>query len=135
MFVTHYKNAVLARTLRPVALGAAILCFGVMSGLSGVSFAGVAESSLPQTLPDGGPNLTESWMRTGGARQLQCVRRAVPGTEILGGEMPGIAGDLGQIGVHIARADAVHLAIVTAPAKQLLSHPLHRQLQHQCMVR
>lgn len=68
MFVTHYKNAVLARTLRPVALGAAILCFGVMSGLSGVSFAGVAESSLPQTLPDGGPNLTEAWTRTGGAR-------------------------------------------------------------------
>ncbi|OXS29091.1 MAG: hypothetical protein BCS36_01315 [Desulfovibrio sp. MES5] len=68
MFVTHYKNAVLARTLRPVALGVAILCFGVTSGMSGVSFAGVAESSLPQTLPDGGPNLTEAWMRTGGAR-------------------------------------------------------------------
>lgn len=68
MFVTHYKNAVLARALRPVALGAAILCFGLTSGLSGVSFAGVAESSLPQTLPDGGPNLTEAWMRTGGAR-------------------------------------------------------------------
>ena len=68
MFVTHYKNAVLARTLRPLALGAAILCFGVMSDLSGLSFAGVAESSLPPTMPDGGPNLTEAWMRTGGAR-------------------------------------------------------------------
>ena len=68
MFVTRYKNAVLARSLRPVVLGAAILCFGVTSGLSGVSFAGVAESSLPQTLPDGGPNLTEAWTRTGGAR-------------------------------------------------------------------
>ena len=68
MFVTHYKNAVWARTLRAVALGSAILCFGITTGLSGVSLAGVAESSLPQTLPDGGPNLTESWMRTGGAR-------------------------------------------------------------------
>ena len=68
MYVTRYKNAVLARSLRPVVLGAAILCFGVTSGLSGVSFAGVAESSLPQTLPDGGPNLTEAWTRTGGAR-------------------------------------------------------------------
>lgn len=68
MFVTRYKNAVLARTLRPVALGAAILCFGVTSGLTGVSPAIAAESSLPQTLPNGSSNLTEIWMRSGGAR-------------------------------------------------------------------
>lgn len=68
MCVTRYKNAVLARTLRPVALGAAILCFGVMSGLTGVSPAIAAESSLPQTLPNGSSNLTEIWMRSGGAR-------------------------------------------------------------------
>ncbi|MBB5144526.1 hypothetical protein [Desulfovibrio intestinalis] len=68
MPMTVCKKTVIARTLRRTVLSAAVLCLSAVSGPFDVLPAQAAESSQPQTLPDGGANLNEAWMRNGGAR-------------------------------------------------------------------
>lgn len=68
MLMTVCKKTAIARALQRTLLSAAVLCLSAAPGPFDVLVAQAAESSLPQTMPDGGPNLTEAWMRNGGAR-------------------------------------------------------------------
>ncbi len=68
MPMTVCKKTVIARVLRRTVLSAAVLCLSAVPGPFDVLPAQAAESSQPQTLPDGGANLNEAWMRNGGAR-------------------------------------------------------------------
>ncbi|MFT4300858.1 MAG: hypothetical protein QM579_03810 [Desulfovibrio sp.] len=68
MPMTVCKKTVIARALCRTVLSAAVLCLSAAPGPLDVFPAQAAESSLPQTLPDGGANLNEAWMRNGGAR-------------------------------------------------------------------
>ena len=68
MPMTVCKKTAIALALRRTVLSAAVLCLSAVPGPLDVLPAQAAESSLPQTLPDGGANLNEAWMRNGGAR-------------------------------------------------------------------
>lgn len=68
MFITVCKKTVIGRALQRTLFSAAFLCLSAVPAPFDVFSAQAAESSLPQTMPDGGPNLTEAWMRNGGAR-------------------------------------------------------------------
>ena len=72
MFMTLCKKTAAFGASRAVTVGTAFLCLCaalMFSAGSGKAAEPVRmSSSLPQTLPDGGANLNEAWVRHGGAR-------------------------------------------------------------------